>query len=89
MRRGSQVPEKYEDISMHYDVPNEMVTYNTRVYTGEWWVSINRIFYIETGLLVPHRQHQNYAKGEGDRCNLKLKLPKLFCSTPYNILVYL
>ena len=53
MRRGSQAPEKYVDISTHYGVPNEMVTYNIRVCTGKWWVSINHILYIETGLLVP------------------------------------
>ena len=72
MKREVEAPEQYEDIIRHYSAPNKCVTDNAKVCTGNRWTAINSRYRIETGLPVPHHQHQNYAKGEGG--NLKLRL---------------
>ena len=86
MKREAQAPEMYEDIIRQYGAPNKCVTDNAKVCLGKRWTSINRRFCIETGLSVPHHQHQNYAEGEGG--NLKFKLLKLFHYTPHALIQY-
>ena len=81
MKREAEAPEQYEDIIRTYGAPNKCVTDNAKVCTGKRWTAINRKFCIETGLSVPHHQHQNYAEGEGG--NLKLRLLKLMHHTPH------
>ena len=86
MKREAQAPEMYEDIIRQYGAPNKCVTDNAKVCKGKRWTSINRWFCIETGLSVPHHQHQNYAEGEGG--NLKFRLLKLFHHTPHAPIQY-
>ena len=86
MRREAQAPEMYEDIIREHGAPNKTVTDNAKVCTGKRWTTINRRFCIETGLSVPHHQHQNYSEGEGG--NLKFRLLKLFHNTPHAPLQY-
>ena len=57
------------------------VTDNAAVLTGLKWTSINRIYYIETRLKIPHHQYQKYSEGIGG--NLKLAVIKLLYNTPY------
>ena len=60
MRREANAPDKYMDIIRSIGVPNNMVADNDKVLTGQRWTTINRNYCIETGLTVPHHQHQNY-----------------------------
>ena len=86
MKREAQAPEMYEDIIRQYGAPNKCVTDNAKVCKGKRWISVNRRYCIETGLSVPHHQHQNYAEGEGG--NLKHRLLKLFHNTPHAPIQY-
>ena len=81
MTRKSKAPEAYEDIIRHYGAPNKTVTDNARECVGIRWTSINRKYCIETGLTVPHHQHQNFAEGEGG--NIKYRVLKLLHNTPH------
>ena len=81
MTRKSHASEKYKDIVKHYGAPNKTVTENTRECTDIRWTSINRKYYIETGLIVSHYQHQNFAEGEGG--NMKYRVRKLLHNTPH------
>ena len=76
MRRESQAPEAYEDVIRHIGAPNRTITDNTKVCKSNKWVTVNRRFFIETGLTVPHHQHQNYAEREGG--DFKFRILKLF-----------
>ena len=86
MRREAQAPEAYEDIIREFGAPNKTVTDNAQVLTGHKWTSINRRYCIETGLTVPHHQHQNYSEGEGG--NFKFALLKLMHNTKHAPLSY-
>ena len=72
MSRESQIPEKYEDIIRHYGAPNKMVADNAVICTDKRWAIINRKYFIEAGLSVPHHQHQNCTEGEGGSMNFRL-----------------
>ena len=86
MRRESQAPEAYEDVIRGIGAPNRTVTDNAQVCKSTKWVTINRRFCIETGLTVPHHQHQNYAEREGGV--FKFKILKLFHNTPHAQIQY-
>ena len=86
MRREVQAPEMYEEIIREHGVPNKTVIGNAKVCTDKQWTTINPRICIETGLSVPHHQHQNYSEGEGG--NLKFRLLKLFHNTPHAPLKY-
>ena len=86
MRRESQAPEAYEDVIRHVGAPNRTVTDNAKVCKSVKWVTINRRFCIETGLTVPHHQHQNYAEREGGV--FKFRILKLFHNTPHAPIQY-
>ena len=58
MKRESQASEVYEDVIDGIGPPNKTVTDNARVCKYSKWITINRRFCIETGLTVPHHQHQ-------------------------------
>ena len=81
MCRESQVPETYGDIIKEHGAHNKTVTNNDKVCTGKRWTSINHMFCIETGLSVPHHQHQHYSEGGGG--NLKIRILKLFHNTSH------
>ncbi len=70
MRREANAPEAYEDTIRTIGAPNKTVTDNAKVLTGHKWTSINRKYCIESGLTVPHHQHQNTLKVWGLRLNL-------------------
>ena len=59
MRREAQAPEMYEEIIREHGALNKTVTDNATVCTYKRWTNINRRFYIETGLSIPHQQHQD------------------------------
>ena len=86
MKREAEAPAAYEDIIRHVGAPNKTVTDNAKVLTGAKWTNINRRYCIETGLTVPHHQHQNYSEGVGG--NFKLALLKLYHNTPHAPLKY-
>ena len=65
MRREAQAPEIYEDYIRTVGAPNKTVTDNAKVLTGNRWTYINHKYCIETDLMVPHHQHQNYSEGVG------------------------
>ena len=65
MRHEAMAPEAYTDVIREHGVPNKTVTDNAQVLTGTRWTTINRKYCIETGLTVPHHQHQNYCEGQG------------------------
>ena len=70
MRREVSDPEAYEDTIRTIGAPNKTVTDNTKELTGIKWTSINRKYCIESGVTVPHRQHQNYSEGVKVSSNL-------------------
>ena len=86
MKREANAPEAYEDVIRSVGAPNKTVTDNATVLTGHRWTTINRKYCIETGLTIPHHQHQNYAEGIGG-C-FKLAVIKLFHNTPRAPLSY-
>ena len=86
MSRKSQAPEKYEDVIRHYGAPNKTVTDNAKECMGIRWTTVNRKYCIETGLTVPHHQHQNFAEGEGG--NMKYRVLKLLHNTPHAPISY-
>ena len=86
MRREAEAPGAYEDFIREIGAPNKTVTDNAKVLTGNRWVSINRRYCIESGLSVPHHQHQNYAENCGG--NFKLALLRLLHFTPAAPLSY-
>ena len=86
MKREANAPEAYEDVIRSVGAPNKTMTDNTIALTGLRWTNINRKCYIETGLIIPHHQHQNYAEGIGG-C-FKLAVIKLFYNTPHAPLSY-
>ena len=86
MRRESQAPEAYEDVIRHIGAPNRTITDNAKVCKSNKWVTVNRRFCIETGLTVPHHQHQNYAEREGGV--FKFRILKLFHNTPHAPIEY-
>ena len=86
MNHESHAPGMYEVIIREHGDPNKTVIDNAKVCTIKRWTSINRMFCIETGLSVPHYQHQNYSEGEGS--NLKFRILKLFHNTPHAPLQY-
>ena len=65
MKREENAPEAYEDVIRSAGAPNKTVTDNATGFTGIRWKSINHRYCIETGLAIPHRQHQYYAEGIG------------------------
>ena len=81
MRREAQAPEVYEDCIRTVGALNKTVTDNVKVLAGNIWTSINCKYCTETGLTVPHHQHQNYSEGIG--CNIKFAVLKLLHNTPH------
>ena len=86
LRKESQAPEAYEDVIRSIGAPNKTVTDNAKVCKSSKWVTINRRFCIETGLTVPHHQHQNYSEREGGA--FKFRILKLFHNTPHAPIQY-
>lgn len=86
MRREANAPAAYEDFIRTVGAPNKTVTDNAQVLSGVKWTNINRKYCIETGLTVPHHQHQNYSEGVGG--NFKFAILKLFHNTPHATLPY-
>ena len=86
MKRESEAPAAYEDVIRSIGAPNKMVTDNAKVCTGIKWTTISRRFCIESGLSVPHHQHQNYAENCGG--NFKLAVLRLLHHTPHAPLCY-
>ena len=86
MKREAQAPEAHEDVIRELGDPNRTVTDNAKVLTGHKWTSINHHYCIESGLTVPHHQHQNYSEGEGG--NFKFVLLKLMHNTNHAPLSY-
>ena len=86
LRKESQAPEAYEDVIRSIGAPNRTVTDNARVCNSTKWVTINRRFSIETGLTVPHHQHQNYSEREGGV--FKFRILNLFHNTPHAPIEY-
>ena len=86
MKQEENTPEAYEYAIISVGVPNKTVTDNDDVLTVLRWTSINRRYCIETGLTIPHRQHQNNAEGTGGY--FKLSVIKLFHNTPHAPLSY-
>ena len=69
-----------------HSAPNKTVTKNFQVLTRNRLTNINRQYYIATGLMVPHHQHQNYCEVQGG--NYKCILQKLFINIPHAPNVY-
>ena len=65
MKRESQASEAYEDIIRSVGAPIKTITDNSKAQTDSKWTTINSKYCIETGLTVPHHQHQNYSENEG------------------------
>ena len=86
MKKESNAPEMYQDIIRTHKGPNKLVTDNAQTMTGIKWTGINRSYCIESGVIVPHHQHQNYAELKGG--NFKLATIKLFHETPWAPLSY-
>ena len=86
MKREACAPTAYEDLIRSIGAPNKTVTDNASVLTGVTWTNINRKYCIETGLTVPHHQHQNYSEGVGG--NFKFAVLKLLHNTPHAPLSY-
>jgi hypothetical protein len=86
IKKEANVPEAYEDLIKSIGAPNKTVTDNASNLTGVIWTNINRKYCIETGLTVPHHQHQNYSKGIGG--NFKFAVLKLLHNKPHIQLYY-
>ena len=63
MQREANNPESYKDVIRSVGAPNKTVANNATVLTGIKRTSISFRYCIETGLEIPHHQHQNYAEG--------------------------
>ena len=85
MRREPQVSEAYEDVIRSIGTPIKTITDISRAQTDSKWTNINRRCCIETGVTIPHHQHQNYSENEGG--NFKFKVLKLLHNT--NVLLML
>ena len=81
MCREVQAHEAYKVYINTAGSPNKTITDNKNVLTGNGWIYINRKYFIETGLTVPHHQHQNYSEGIGG--NIKFAVRKLLHHTPH------
>ena len=86
MRRESQASEAYEDVIRSIGTPIKTITDISRAQTDSKWTNINRRCCIETGLTVPHHQHQNYSENEGG--NFKFKVLKLLQNTTHAPTLY-
>ena len=86
MKREAEAPAAYEDVICFIGAHNKMVTNNAKVCTGIKWTTISRHFCIESGLSVPHHQHQNYAENCGG--NFKRAVLRLLHLTPHAPLSY-
>lgn len=65
MRREPNVPEAYDDTIHTIGASNKSVTDIAKVLTGVKWTLIYRKYYIESGVSVPHHQHNNYSECVG------------------------
>lgn len=62
IRRESQVPGTYQDYCREVGVPNELLTNNSKVQSGEKFKTINRQNQTKHVFSTPHCQNQNFAE---------------------------
>ena len=85
--RDDNSPEAYTYLIRSICAPNKTVADNAMVLIGSKWSNTNRKYCIETGLTVPHYQHQNYYEGVGS--DFKILSLKLFHNVPHALILYL